>query len=58
MTFQTKDGTKYTVEHMHTWTTISGKQVTSTRVNVSNPNTGHGWSGIMNADQIDYWRTR
>ena len=47
MTFQTKDGTKFEIGSFSTWSTITGKQITDARVNVFNPKTGHGWSGVM-----------
>ena len=56
MTFTTKNGAKYTIELTSTWTTISGKQVTESRVNVYNPATGHGWGGLMNQAEIEKWR--
>jgi putative component of membrane protein insertase Oxa1/YidC/SpoIIIJ protein YidD len=56
MTFTTKNGSKYTIESTSTRTLTNGKQITTSRVNVYNPATGHGWNGIMSQDEIAQWR--
>jgi len=49
-TFTSRTGSTYKVSNVSTWTTISGKQITTGRVNSSNPTTGHGGSAEMSAE--------
>ena len=57
-TFTTKTGTKFEVGAMSSWTAPNGNLVHSARVNTFDPKSGHGWSGIMSAAEIDIWRSR
>lgn len=45
--FTTKDGCRYEIVTSSTWKTISGKTITTHRINMDNPASGHGWGGII-----------
>ncbi len=51
------DGTEYKVSKVSTWTTGSGKKITTGLVSCSNPNTRHGWAGEMSDRNWNFIKT-
>jgi len=48
-----KTGEHYRVGPYYSWEAIGGRTVTSARVHVVDPKSGHGWSGIMGKAEIE-----
>ncbi len=51
-TFTTRDGRRYEVVSISSWTTIAGQRVTQARINMDNPATGHGWGGVIDIGEL------
>ncbi len=52
MTFTTRDGRRYEVLSSGTWTTGTGQTVTHHRIAMDNPETGHGWGGVISDAEL------
>lgn len=54
--FTTKDGRRYEVLDVFTWTPLGGKPVTHARINMDNPATRHGWGGVIDIAELNALR--